>query len=322
MTAEVDEPRAVPGCGLYVSEAQGRYGFPDHPFGTDRQQAFYDEALARGLHQRASLLEPSAVERELLERFHAPGYVDRLRELSERGSGLLDMGDTPAFAGCYEAAGAVAAAAVDAVERIMAGELRAAMVPIAGLHHARRGRAGGFCIVNDCGVAIETLLAPPHSLERVAYVDIDAHHGDGVYYGFEDEPRVIVADLHEDGRFLYPGTGSADERGTGQAEGTKLNLPQLPGATDDAFEASWAEAEAFVEAAQPQFIVLHCGADSVAGDPLTHMAWSVEAHRAAARSLRRIADAHAGGRLLALGGGGYNRNNLAAAWCNVLEELL
>jgi len=322
MTAEVVTPGAAPGCGLYISEALARYGFPDHPFGTHRQQAFFDEAQARGLHRRVRLLEPAPVDRALLQRFHTPGYIDRVEELSALGFGLLDMGDTPAFEGCYEAAGAVASAAVDAVERIMRGELRTAMVPIAGLHHARRDRAGGFCIVNDCGVAIETLLAPPHSLERVAYVDIDAHHGDGVYYGFEDEPRVIVADLHEDGRFLFPGTGSADERGRAAAEGTKLNLPQLPGATDDEFESSWAEAEAFVEAAQPQFIILQCGADSVAGDPLTHMAWSVEAHRRAARTLRRLADEHADGRLLALGGGGYNRGNLATAWCNVLEELL
>ena len=112
----------------------------------------------------------------------------------------------------------------------MHGECRRAFVPIAGLHHAARDRAAGFCVFNDCGVAIELLKRA--GLKRIAYVDIDAHHGDGVFYAFEDDPAVIFADLHEDGRYLYPGTGMAEEIGKGAARGMKLNVPLPPGADD------------------------------------------------------------------------------------------
>jgi len=310
--------------GLYVGEALGSYGFPDgHPFGPDRLAAFKRELERRGLHahESARLLEPVVASREQLERFHQPGYIDRVRQLSEAGSGLLDMGDTPAFPGCYEAAAAVVGTVLDGVERIMAGDLDAAFVPIAGLHHARREMAGGFCIFNDCCVAIETLKSQ-HGLERVGYVDIDAHHGDGVYYGFVDDPAVIIVDIHQDGRFIYPGTGSAEETGAGPAAGTKLNLPLLPGADDAAFRDAWGRARPFLDERRPRFFLMQCGADSVQGDPITHMAFSPEAHRQATRDVRRLAGAHAEGRLLCTGGGGYDRENLAAAWCAVVEELL
>jgi acetoin utilization protein AcuC len=181
--------------------------------------------------------------------------------------------------------------------------------------------AGGFCIFNDCSIAIETLKSQ-HGLERVAYVDIDAHHGDGVYYGFVDDPAVIIADIHEDGRFLFPGTGFAEETGTGPAKGTKLNIPLLPGADDDAFRDAWGRVLPFLDEKRPRFFVMQCGADSVEGDPLTHMAFSPEAHRQATREVRRLAEAHAGARLLCTGGGGYNRANIGNAWCAVVEELL
>jgi len=203
----------------------------------------------------------------------------------------------------------------------MDGKLQRAFVPIAGLHHARRDTAGGFCIFNDCGVVIETLRRT-YGIRRVAYVDIDAHHGDGVFYCFEDDPELFFADIHEDGRFLYPGTGAAQETGSGGAAGTKLNIPVLPGADDNRFHQVWPRVETFIDAAQPEFIVMQCGADSIAGDPLTHMAYSPDAHAYATRSLVRLAERHAQGRLLATGGGGYNLANLAAGWNNVVTELL
>jgi len=308
--------------GLYAGEELAGYGFPDgHPFGPDRLAAFVAEARRRGLIERTTLLPSVTCGREELERFHTPAYVDRVEELSEIGAGLLDHGDTPAFPGCHEAAARVVGTVLDAAGRIMAGEIARAFVPVAGLHHARRGRAGGFCIYNDCSVAVAVLLEQ-HGLERVAYVDIDAHHGDGVYYGFEDEPRLFVADIHEDGRFLFPGTGGADESGRGAARGTKLNIPLSPGADDGAFLAAWSRVEAFLEQARPELILLQCGADGLAGDPLTHLAYSTAAHGRATRALCDLACRHAGGRLLALGGGGYDRANLARAWCEVLEQLL
>jgi len=203
----------------------------------------------------------------------------------------------------------------------MAGEFRRAFVPIAGLHHAARDHAAGFCVFNDCGVAIE-LLRSRFGLRRVAYVDIDAHHGDGVFYAFESDAAVIFADLHEDGRYLYPGTGAAGETGRGAAEGTKLNLPLPPGADDTLFGELWPRVIAHLERFEPDFVILQCGADSIEGDPLTHLRLSPRAHARAAAELVALAEKLGHGRVLAVGGGGYDRSNLASAWSAVVESLM
>ena len=194
-------------------------------------------------------------------------------------------------------------------------------MPIAGLHHARRDSAAGFCVFNDAGVAIEALRRR-HGVRRIAYVDIDAHHGDGVFYAFEDDPDLIFADTHEDGRFLYPGTGAASETGTGKARGAKLNIPLPPGADDAVFLRAWPEIEEFVRRSRPEFILLQAGADSVAGDPITHLQLTPAAHAHAGARLCALADECCRGRIVALGGGGYNRANLAAAWCAVVAAML
>ncbi|PZP51184.1 MAG: acetoin utilization protein AcuC, partial [Azospira oryzae] len=173
----------------------------------------------------------------------------------------------------------------------------------------------------DTGVLIETLRRD-YGIRRVAYVDIDVHHGDGVFYAYEADPDVAVADIHEDGRYLYPGTGHAHETGTGPAEGTKLNVPMPPGAGDQAFFEAWERVEAYLRRFKPEFLILQCGADSLEGDPLAHLCYSPAAHAHAAKRLAAIADEFAQGRLMAFGGGGYNRSNLAAAWSAVLKALI
>jgi acetoin utilization protein AcuC len=308
--------------GVVVSERLARYGFGDgHPFGTDRLAAFIREFESRGLHRRVQVLEPRDASYEELRAFHTAQYVDLVRERSVSGQGFLDDGDTPAFRGVYEAASVVVGATLSAATAIMTGQCRHAFVPIAGLHHAARGRAAGFCVFNDCGVAIE-LLRKNSGLERIAYVDIDAHHGDGVFYAFENDAGVIFADLHEDGRYLYPGTGHTAEVGKGTAEGTKLNIPMAPGSDDSTFNLVWPKVVAHLEKFEPQFIILQCGADSVEGDPITHLRYSAQAHGRAARELAQLADRLGHGRVLGLGGGGYNRVNLAQAWTAVVENLL
>ncbi len=143
-----------------------------------------------------------------------------------------------------------------------------------------------------------------------------------MFYAFEQDPAVIFADLHEDGRYLYPGTGAGTETGKGAAAGTKLNIPMPPGADDAAFDRAWPRVVTHLERHSPQFIILQCGADSIGGDPITHMRYSAASHGRAARELRLLADRLGHGRLLALGGGGYNRGNLAQAWNAVVENLL
>jgi len=312
---------AMASVAVVLSERLARYGFGEgHPFGPDRLAAFTREFTARGLSARVSELEMRAATEHELRSFHSAEYVEFVKERSASGTGLLDAGDTPAFKGVFEAAAGVVGATLSAKDAIMKGECRRAFVPIAGLHHAARDRAAGFCVFNDCGVAIEQLKRA--GLKRIAYVDIDAHHGDGVFYAFEDDDAVVFADLHEDGRYLYPGTGAASETGRGSATGMKLNLPLPPGADDEVFDMVWPRVTAHLSRFTPEFIILQCGADSLEGDPITHLRFSPKAHGRAARELSELAEGFGHGRVLALGGGGYNRTNLAQAWTTVVENLL
>lgn len=309
-------------CCVYMGEALAAYGFGEgHPFGPDRHHAFEQVLLARGLQQMVDIGTPATTTQEKLEWFHTHEYVEKVKALSKTGEGYLDQGDTPAFPGVYEVAAVVVGTTLKALDAIMQGRYQRAFVPIAGLHHARRNSAAGFCVFNDCGILIEALRRQ-YQIQDVAYVDIDAHHGDGVFYAFEEDPALGFADMHEDGRFLYPGTGFASETGKGMAKGTKLNLPMRPQANDEDFLEAWEKVEAYLHARKPRFILFQCGADSLLGDPITEMAYSEKSHAHAAASLCRIADQYCDGRILAMGGGGYNRDNLARAWCAVVNAFV
>jgi len=155
----------------------------------------------------------------------------------------------------------------------------------------------------------------------VAYVDIDAHHGDGVYYGFESDPRVTIADIHEDGRTLFPGTGGEAERGKGDAAGSKLNIPLPAGSGDEEFFEAFEKVHRFVEESKPEFIFLQCGADGLRGDPLSHLRYSSAAHALASKRLHALAHELCDGRIMAMGGGGYSAANVNAAWTAVVKEL-
>ena len=306
---------------VFLSEKLGHYGFPEgHPLSIDRQGAFWRAACALGLDRAVVVAESSAATRGQIERFHFPGYIERVSEASRDGTGTLDYGDTPAFAGCYEVTAHLVGAALDGARRVMTGEAKRTFQPIGGLHHARRGAAAGFCVFNDLAVLIETLRTD-YGVRRIAYVDIDVHHGDGIYYEFEHDPELIVADIHEDGTFLYPGSGFAYEAGKGDAQGTKLNLPLRPGAGDQEFFQAWGEAERFIERHAPEFVILQCGADGLAGDPLADLRLTPAAHAHAARRLVALTERHARGRLMVFGGGGYSVENLSMAWAAVLEAL-
>ena len=306
---------------LFLSDALGRYGFPDgHPLSIDRQGAFWHAARARGLGADVVVAESVPAPREAIARFHEPGYIETVERASRDGTGYLDSGDTPAFPGCFEISAHLVGAALEGLRRVMSGAAARTFQPIGGLHHARRAGAAGFCVFNDLAVVIETLRGE-YGLRRIAYVDIDVHHGDGVYYAFEHDPELAIVDLHEDGRFLYPGTGFAHETGKGAAEGSKLNIPLAPGAGDAEFFAAWNVAETFLEQFAPDFILVQCGADGLAGDPLADLRLTPAVHGLVVRSLRELAERHAQGRMMAFGGGGYSLENLSLAWCAVLEAL-
>ena len=307
---------------VYFGESLARYGFGEgHPFGPDRLMAFWAETQKQGLDKQVHVAEPRQCDETALTLFHTIEYLARVKAQSKTGVGYLDQGDTPAFPGIYEAARTVVGSVLDGMENILSGEHPKVFVPIAGLHHARRDSAAGFCVFNDIGVLIEHLRAN-HGIRRIAYVDIDAHHGDGVYYSFASDPDLIIADLHEDGQYLYPGTGAFEETGEGAAKGTKLNVPLPPYADDEVFFNVWPSVEHFVSKSRPEMIILQAGADSIEGDPITHMAFTPEAHAHAAQQLNRLADEYCNGRFIALGGGGYNRKNLALGWNAVVKAML
>ncbi len=307
---------------VYKGAEIAAYGFGDpHPFGLDRHDVFQQELDTLGLGDALTYGHPRPALVDELALFHTPEYIDKVSKMSAIGKGYLDDGDTPAVRGIYDAASAVVGAVLCAVDELMHGNHRRAFVPIAGLHHAARDRAAGFCVFNDCGIAAE-YLRKEYGLRRIAYVDIDAHHGDGVFYAFEDDPDLIFADIHEDGRYLYPGTGFESETGTGRARGTKLNICMPPGATDTDFAHAWQRVEAYLDAAKPEFIIMQCGADSLEGDPITHLCYTEKAHADAAAALCRIAAKHGEGRIIGTGGGGYDRNNLARAWSQVVKSFV
>lgn len=307
---------------LYHGEALGRYGFPyGHPLGVDRQGAFMNEAARQGLDAKVTSKAPQVASREEIERFHTRAHVERVLHAERDRLDYLDNGDTPVFPGVFEAGATVVGSALDGLRHIMRGECLRTFQPIGGLHHARRESSAGFCVFNDLGVVIETLRSE-YGVRRIAYVDIDVHHGDGVFYPYEDDPDLIFADIHEDYRSLYPGTGRPDETGTGAARGTKLNINLPSGAGDAQFLEVWPDVVAHLRRFAPQFVVFQCGADGLDGDPLARLRYSPQAHAHAARSLVHFAGEFCAGRIMAFGGGGYDRDNLAKAWCAVLRELV
>jgi len=270
---------------------------------------------------RAAITDPHMAKSEEIHRFHTLDYLAWVREKSEEGGGLIDYGDTPAYPGVYEASATVVGSALHGLDTIMNGDALRTFQPIGGLHHARRDGAAGFCVFNDAGVVIDTLRSQ-YGVKRVGYVDIDVHHGDGLFYPYEEDPELIYADIHQDGRTLYPGTGHAHETGKGAAKGTKLNIPLAPGMGDKDFMKVWDRVEEHMRRFKPEFIVFQCGADSLAGDPLAMLQYTPAAHAHAAKRLCALAGEFCQGRIMGLGGGGYNRANLAAAWCAVLDQFI
>lgn len=299
------------------------YSFPNpHPFRRERVIPFLGELEKLeevGEHLVRVKPEMASIDHVLL--FHDKRYVDFVKERSEVGRGYLDYGDTPAFKGCYEASLYVVGSTLKLVDLVLSKEIDHGFNPVGGLHHARRDGAAGFCIFNDAAIAIKYLVDDV-GLNEVLYVDIDAHHGDGVFYSFYFDKRVRILDFHQSGRTLYPGTGFEHERGGGEAFGTKLNVSLLPGAGFEEFKRAWESVvQDFLAQSNPEFILLQAGADGLEGDPITGLNYSEEVHEFVTIQLHKLAHEKCDGRLVAMGGGGYNPVNVARAWIAVIRAL-
>ena len=312
---------------VFLGEELAKYGFGEsHPFNSDRMYAFESKFYKMNYdkYKEVKVIKPTIAKEEDLIQFHDKDYVELVKKLSKKGIGNLDLGDTPAFKEVYEASCYVVGTTLKALELVMenAEGIMHAFNPIGGLHHATRGSAGGFCVFNDIGIAIMG-ARKKYKINKICYVDIDAHHGNGVYYEFEDDPFVFIADIHEDGRYLYPGTGSELEIGKGKAKGTKMNIPLKPYSTDEDFIDAFKKIEEFVDnIAKPELIILQCGSDGIAGDPLTHLKYSPMIHRYATEKLHHLSHKYCSGKIIALGGGGYNQTNIANAWTEVIRSFI
>ena len=280
---------------------------PEHPLTPRRFGPGID--LLRELGAVPGLAPEPASDAELLW-CHSARYLDAVKRFSEpAGWGWMDAdagigpGDCPPFPGMHEASAAVAGGSIRAMEAILRDDVTHAFQPGGGLHHAMPSRASGFCIYNDPALAIAR--ARRDGL-RVLYVDLDVHHGDGVEAIHADDPEVLTVSIHETGRYLFPGTGFADDIGEGDAAGTVVNLPLPPDTGGDAWlDAVTSLLPELAAAFAPDIVVSQHGADSHLTDPLAHLRNTVTAMGAAARLVHDLAHAHAGGRWLATGGGGY-----------------
>ena len=281
---------------------------PGHPLTPRRFGPGID--LLRTLGAEPGLAPEPAPDADLLL-CHEQRYLDAVKRFSARpfgddddDVGISEAGDTPPFAGMHEAGAMVAGGTMRAMEAILAGDVEHAFHPGGGLHHAMARRASGFCIYDDPALAIA--LARRQGL-RVLYVDLDVHHGDGVQAIHWDDPDVLTVSFHETGRYLFPGTGSVRELGTGRAAGTAVNVPLEPGAGDGAWlDAVRTILPELAAAFGPDIVVSQHGNDAHAWDPLAHLRVTTAAMHEAARLVDAIAHRHAGGRWLATGGGGYD----------------
>lgn len=246
---------------------------------------------------------------EFLTWVHEPGYIDAVRSASldpaaadpRRG---LGTDDDPAFEGMHDVSALIAAGSVEACRRVWTGAADHAVNFCGGLHHAMADRAAGFCIYNDAALGIKWLL--DNGAQKVAYVDLDVHHGDGVERIFWDDPRVLTVSIHETGRVLFPGTGFALDIGGPDALGTAVNISLPPGTGDSPWlRAMHAVIPQVVAAFEPDILVSQQGCDSHYSDPLAHFALTVDAQRTAYQTVHDLAHEVTGGRWVALGGGGY-----------------
>ncbi len=286
-----------------------------HPF-TERSRAAAVELLdATGFFSRHGIRREAKVKlpsEEILRNFHTPRHIARVRRESESPNpGLLDRGDTPAFPGVWEASTRIVSATVEAVRTVSSGGALHATNLAGGLHHASPGAASGFCVFNDIGVALATGLKEGW-FRKVAYIDIDAHHGDGVMYGFYEDARVLDIDFHQDGRTLFPGTGSVGEVGAGEGRGTKANIPLPPGTGDGDFISLFRRiVPPLIENYGPDLILMQCGVDAHSGDPLAHLEYTRVAYEEALATVHRLSHDLCGGKMVLVGGGGYQASNVA-----------
>ncbi|WP_290853675.1 acetoin utilization protein AcuC [Gordonia sp. (in: high G+C Gram-positive bacteria)] len=303
-----------------------------HPMSPVRLALTMSLARSLGVLDDVELSEPLGIDDSVLTTVHSQGYVDAVRAVSQGATSMnapvlerlfgLGSADNPIFDGMHDAGSMLVGGSLAAAQAIASGRVQRAVNIGGGMHHAMKGHAAGFCIYNDCSIAIKWLLE--NGYDRIAYIDVDAHHGDGVQAQFVGDPRVMTISLHQHPATLWPGTGWATEVGDGDAAGTAVNLGLMPGLGDSLWlRAFHAVVPSMIAAFKPQILVTQIGVDSHRDDPLTDLALTVDGHAAAIRALRALADQYCEGRWLSLGGGGYGVVNVVPrSWTHLIASAL
>ena len=306
-----------------------RYDFGDgHPMAPIRIDLTARLCESFGVFDGIEVIDPGVADDDLLATVHDRDYIAAVRRASEdpehgadpaRGLGTEDV---PVFRGMHEASARLAAGTRIAAERVWTGATEHAVNFTGGMHHAMPDRASGFCVYNDVAIGIQWLL--DQGVERVAYVDVDVHHGDGVQAAFYDDPRVMTVSLHQHPATLWPGTGWPTEVGDGDAAGSAVNLALMPNTEDRLWlRAFHAVVPSLIAEFKPQIIISQCGADSHRADPLTDLSLTVDGQRAAMIAMRDLADKYCEGRWIAVGGGGYGVVNVVPrSWTHLLGVAL
>ncbi|HEY2044418.1 MAG TPA: acetoin utilization protein AcuC [Jatrophihabitans sp.] len=309
---------------LVWGEGYLNYDFGEHPMAPIRLDLTVSLARTLGVLDQLTVIEPTPADTEQLLSVHGARYLDAVRAASSDPSFMgfgLGSADNPVFDGMYDASALIAGGSRLAALQVATGAADHAVNIAGGLHHAMHDSAAGFCVLNDVVLAIRTLLAS--GVERVAYVDIDVHHGDGVQAAFYDDPRVLTLSMHQDPRTLYPGTGMPTELGDGPGHGTSINLALPPATSDDGWLRAFAAVvPGALTAFKPDVLVTQCGCDTHHEDPLADLALTIDGQRAAYAELHRLAHEVAGGKWLALGGGGYGvLRCVPRTWTHLIAEV-
>jgi acetoin utilization protein AcuC len=312
-------------CRLHVAwdDRLTSYDFgPGHPLAPIRVELTMALAREFGVLSAdgVSLAVPEPASQQQLELVHDPAYLDAVRLGAPNPVFGLGTPDNPVFPGMHEASALVAGATLAAAAAVWTGQADHGANVAGGLHHAMRRAASGFCVYNDPAIAISWLLE--QGVQRIAYVDIDVHHGDGVQAAFYDDPRVLTISLHEHPMTLFPGTGLPRETGGPHAEGMAVNVA-LPAGTGDPgwLRAFDAVVPPLLREFRPEILVSQHGCDSHRLDPLAHLELSVDGQRTAHQRLHQLAHETAGGRWLLTGGGGYALVQVVPrTWTHLLAE--
>jgi acetoin utilization protein AcuC len=296
---------------------------PLHPVRLDLTMRLAD-SLGVLRSDRVELLRPEPADEALLTLVHDAEYLEAVRRAPADptvGHGL-GTADNPIFDGMYEAAALIAGGSVLAARQVHEDRAQHAVNISGGLHHAMRASASGFCVFNDAAIAIAWLLRQGY--ERIAYVDVDVHHGDGVQAAFYDDPRVLTVSVHQTPLTLFPGTGFPEETGHPEkALGSAVNLA-LPNGTDDSawLRAFDAVVPSVLEAFGPQILVTQNGCDAHHEDPLADLSLTIDGQRASYRTMHQLAHRVCDGRWIALGGGGYGLVRcVPRAWTHLIAEV-